>query len=66
LRRQFCRLRIPHDLIVGGKTNQQISNNLFIAESTVKFHINNIFGKFGVADCTQAVVIALKSGLARL
>lgn len=54
------------NLIVEGKTNQQIADNLFIAESTVKFHINNIFGKLGVADRTQAVVIALKSGLARL
>ncbi len=54
------------DLIVEGKTNQQIADNLFIAESTVKFHINNIFGKLGAADRTQAVVIALKSGLARL
>ena len=54
------------NLIVEGKTNQQIAGNLFIAESTVKFHINNIFGKLGAADRTQAVVIALKSGLARL
>jgi DNA-binding NarL/FixJ family response regulator len=54
------------NLIVEGKANQQIADNLFIAESTVKFHINNIFGKLGVADRTQAVVIALKSGLARL
>ncbi len=54
------------NLIVEGKANQQIADNLFIAESTVKFHINNIFGKLGAADRTQAVVIALKSGLARL
>lgn len=54
------------NLIVEGKANQQIADNLFIAESTVKFHINNIFGKLGVADRTQAVVLALKSGLARL
>jgi DNA-binding NarL/FixJ family response regulator len=54
------------NLIVEGKANQQIADNLFIAESTVKFHINNIFGQLGAADRTQAVVIALKSGLARL
>lgn len=54
------------DLMVDGKTNQQIADALLIAESTVKFHINNIFAKLGVADRTQAVVIALKSGLARL
>lgn len=54
------------DLMVDGKTNQQIADALLIAESTVKFHINNIFAKLGVADRTQAVVVALKSGLARL
>lgn len=54
------------NLIADGKTNQEIADVLFIAESTVKFHINNIFGKLGVADRTKAVVIALKRGLVHL
>jgi DNA-binding NarL/FixJ family response regulator len=54
------------NLIVDGKTNQQISKVLHIAESTVKFHITNIFGKLAVNDRTQAVLAALKRGLVRL
>lgn len=53
-------------LLVVGKTNQAISKELTISERTVKFHINNIFNKLGVCDRTQAVVEALKRGLARL
>lgn len=53
-------------LMVDGKGNQEIADSLFIAESTVKFHINNIFSKLGVSDRTQAVVRALKSGLVHL
>ena len=46
-----------------GKTNQEISTELCISESTVKFHINNIFSKLGVSDRTQAVLIAIKRGI---
>lgn len=47
-----------------GKTNQAIGTELCISESTVKFHINNIFSKLGVSDRTQAVLIAIKRGIA--
>ncbi len=53
-------------LLVGGKTNRIISDELFISERTVKFHVNNIFNKLEVRDRTQAAVEALKRGLARL
>jgi two-component system, NarL family, response regulator len=49
-----------------GKTNQQMCNELNISESTIKFHINNIFGKLGVSDRTQAVIIAIKRGMTDL
>ena len=39
-------------LMTEGKINQDISNALCISESTVKFHINNIFSKLGVSDRT--------------
>lgn len=42
-------------LVAEGKSNQQISNTLFIARGTVKKHINNIFGKLGVQTRTQCV-----------
>jgi two-component system, NarL family, response regulator len=53
-------------LIAKGKNNQQISNDLNIAESTVRFHANNIFGKLNVSDRTQALVTALNRGIVRL
>jgi two-component system, NarL family, response regulator len=53
-------------LMSEGKTNQDICNDLCISESTVKFHINNIFSKLGVCDRTQAIVIAIQRGIACL
>jgi two-component system, NarL family, response regulator len=51
-------------LMSAGKTNQDICADLYISESTVKFHINNIFSKLGVSDRTQAIVIAIQRGIA--
>ena len=46
-----------------GVNYKQISKILFISESTVKTHINNIFTKLNVNDRTQAVLYALKHGI---
>jgi LuxR family maltose regulon positive regulatory protein len=43
------------ELVAKGLTNQAIADELFIAVSTVKKHINNILGKLGVDNRTQAV-----------
>jgi two-component system, NarL family, response regulator len=53
-------------LMVAGKTTQEISAALSIAESTVKFHINNILSKLGVNDRTQAVLAAVKRGIVNI
>ncbi|HEY9807815.1 MAG TPA: response regulator transcription factor [Halomicronema sp.] len=53
-------------LMVAGNSNHQISVTLHISESTVKFHINNILNKLSVNDRTQAVISALKRGIATL
>lgn len=45
-------------LISDGYTNQAIADELFIALSTVKKHVNNIYGKLNVANRTQAVKCA--------
>jgi DNA-binding NarL/FixJ family response regulator len=55
-------LEVVH-LMVGGNSTQEISTALSIAESTVKFHVNNILSKLGVSDRTQAIVVALKRGI---
>jgi DNA-binding NarL/FixJ family response regulator len=53
-------------LMARGLSNYEISTALSITESTVKFHINRILSKLGVSDRTQAVVMALKRGIAKL
>jgi LuxR family maltose regulon positive regulatory protein len=41
--------------IAAGLTNQEIAGELVVSVSTVKTHINNIYGKLGVHTRTQAV-----------
>lgn len=53
-------------LLVKGRNNQAIAAALSISEGTAKFHVNNILRKLAVEDRTQAVVAAIKRGLARL
>lgn len=53
-------------LIVGGLANAEIAERLFVTEGTVKFHITRIFSKLGVEDRTQAAILAIKRGIARL
>lgn len=52
--------------IVGGMSNRQIGAALTISEGTVKTHVNNILGKLGVSDRTQATVAAIDRGIVRL
>ncbi len=53
-------------LMVAGKSNQEIALALFIAEGTVKVHVNSILDKMNVNDRTQAVTAALRRGLVHL
>jgi DNA-binding NarL/FixJ family response regulator len=53
-------------LIAQGMSNLEISVALRITESTVKSNINRILSKLGAKDRTQATIIALKRGIARL
>lgn len=55
-------LEVLHSL-TKGVNYKQISKDLFISESTVKTHVNNIFTKLNVNDRTQAVLYALKHGI---
>ena len=49
-------------LIVGGMANKEIASELFIAEDTVKKHVQGIISKLGVSDRTQAAVKAVREG----
>lgn len=42
-------------LLAAGESNRQIASELFVALSTVKTHIKNIYGKLNVRNRTQAV-----------
>jgi len=50
-------------LVAQGLTNAQASKRLFIAPSTVKKHLEHIYGKLGVNRRTQAVARARDLGL---
>jgi DNA-binding NarL/FixJ family response regulator len=52
--------------IVLGKSNKEIGTELDISEATVKTHINNLLGKLGVTDRTQAATAAIQRGLVQL
>jgi LuxR family maltose regulon positive regulatory protein len=45
-------------LIAAGMSNKQIADELVISVGTVKWHLNNIYGKLGVRSRTQAVAHA--------
>ncbi|MEH2459380.1 response regulator transcription factor [Nostoc sp.] len=51
------------NLMARGKNNQEISAELSISESTVKFHTKNIMSKLGASDRSQAIITALKRGV---
>ena len=50
-------------LIASGLSNQEIAERLFVAETTVKTHVNRIFAKTGSRDRAQAAVYAHRHGL---
>lgn len=49
--------------IVAGLANKEIAADLTISEATVKTHVNNLFGKLGVNDRTNAATVAIQRGL---
>lgn len=49
-------------LLTEGITYKGVAQQLFISETTVKTHVNNIFQKLQVNDRTQAVLYAINKG----
>ena len=50
-------------LIAQGRANKRIALELGISEKTVKAHVGHVLAKLGVADRTQAAVLAVQNGL---
>ncbi|HET8626236.1 MAG TPA: response regulator transcription factor [Thermomicrobiales bacterium] len=48
--------------VAEGRSNQAIARALGISDQTVKNHITALLRKLGVADRTQAVLLALRRG----
>jgi two-component system, NarL family, response regulator LiaR len=57
------RERVVLALMVEGLTNTQIAGRLVVSPSTIKTHVSNILSKLGVASRSEAVALALRSGL---
>jgi len=49
--------------VAGGMTTKAISNELWVSEHTVKFHLTNIYRKLGVSNRSGAVRYAYEHGL---
>jgi DNA-binding NarL/FixJ family response regulator len=50
-------------MVARGATNSEIAAGLYLAETTVKTHIGNIFTKLGVRDRAAAIVFAYDHGV---
>ncbi|MAT42134.1 MAG: hypothetical protein CL609_07315 [Anaerolineaceae bacterium] len=50
-------------LIVDGKSNQDIADELYISVGTAKWHVHNILQKLGVKNRSQAIVRAHELGI---
>ncbi len=50
-------------LIAGGLSNTEIAGRLYVADATVKTHVNRIFAKTNSRDRAQAALYALRHGL---
>ena len=51
------------ELLVEGKTNRDIADQLNLSSGTVRFHVSNILSKMGVSNRTEAVSQALQQGM---
>lgn len=53
-------------LLATGLSNADIAQTLFLTEGTVKNYVSLIFSKLGVADRTQAAILAIRAGVVQL
>ena len=52
-------------LLASGLSNADIAQTLVLSDGTVKNYVSTIFSKLGVADRTQAAIVAIRAGLVK-
>lgn len=50
-------------LLLAGKTNTAIANEIYISERTVKFHLDHIYNKVGARTRLMVGIWAIQQGL---
>jgi len=50
-------------LVITGKTNKAIANEIYISEKTVEFHLDHLYTKLGARTRLLAGIWALQHGL---
>lgn len=53
-------------LLAAGKRNTEIATQLALSPNSVKFHVANIFSKFGVHSRTEAALVAVRLGIVEI
>lgn len=53
-------------LMAGGLSNEQIAKRLYISRNTVRHHVHNTLIKFGAANRTEAVSLAIQHHMVEL
>ena len=52
-------------LIAAGRSNHEISSQLFISYRTTKTHVSHILQKIGARDRAEAAMVARSAGMGR-
>ena len=63
LRQSFTREGHKVTAVADGRTTKAISQDLWLSEHTVKFHLTNIYRKLGVSNRSAAVRYAYENDL---
>jgi two-component system, NarL family, response regulator len=51
------------ELVAKGMSNKEIGAALFVSETTIKYHLKNIYAKLGANDRTEAALLAAQRGI---
>jgi len=52
-------------LLGQGESNKQIAQTLGVSEGTIRTHVHNLLGKLGLGNRNQAILYAIREGIAK-